>query len=153
MAKDSKKVIIVYASCWSKIRISLWIRGPWVIWGTLGEIYNVIIPTVKKIQVENQWIFFQDPVSILKLRKFCQGAIKKLQNMVHNKYIKTLNINIIVYINLAENNHVKLDMNNTLFFIRIYFIRILRMKFAQFFKNILRINPRSKLWKEYNLVC
>ena len=27
------------------------------------------------------------------------------------------------------------------------------MKFAQFFKNILRINPRSKLWKEYNLVC
>ena len=76
-----------------------------------------------------------------------------MQNMVHNKYIKTLNINIIVYINLAENNHVKLDMNNTLFFIRIYFIRILRMKFAQFFKNILRINPRSKLWKEYNLVC
>ena len=48
MAKDSKKVIIVYASCWSKIRKSLWIRGPWVIWGTLGEIYNVIIPTVKK---------------------------------------------------------------------------------------------------------
>ena len=133
----------------SKIRISL----SWVIWGTLGEIYNVIIPTVKKIQVKNQWIFFQAPVSILKLLKFCQGAIKKVQNMVHNKYITTLNINITVYINLVASNHVKLENNNTLFFIRIYFITISRLKFAKFFKNNLRINPMLKLWKEYNFVC
>ena len=50
MANPRKLSLNMPVAC-SKIRISLWIWGPYVIWETLGEIYNVIIPTAKKIQV------------------------------------------------------------------------------------------------------
>ena len=39
----------------------------------------------------------------------------------------------------------------TLFYIRIYFIRISRLKFAKFFKNILRINPRLRFCIEKDM--
>ena len=51
-------------------------------------------------------------------------------------------------------SHVEnIKLNYTLFFIRIYFIRISRLKFAKYFKNILRTNPRLRFLKGYNFVC
>ena len=72
----------------------------------LSDIYSVIIPTVKEIQVENQWIFL-GPSFYFELLKLCEGAIEKFikHGTVHNKYITTLIIYITVYISLLANNN------------------------------------------------
>ena len=44
-----------------------------------------------------------------------------------------------------------LNMVPSFYFIRIYFMRISKLKFAKI-KNILRINPRLRFWKGYNFL-